>query len=113
MVHTRHDRDSPIDATLRALADEHRRLTIQYLMETPEGTTSFDELRDHVAAHSSDECDSRDVAIRLHHVHLPLLADTDIVEYDPRSETVRYRVDPLVEGVLSSIEAVSDSASDR
>lgn len=113
MVHSSHDRDSAIDATLRALADEHRRLTIRYLMETPEGTASFDGLRDHVTAHSSIDTDSRDVAIRLHHVHLPLLADTDIVEYDPRSKTVRYREDPLVEGMLSSIEEVSDNASDR
>lgn len=107
MVHKRHDRDSPIDAALRALADEHRRLTIQFLMEAPEETASFDELRDHVTAHSSGDSGPREVAIRLHHVHLPLLADADIVDYDPRSETVRYRTDSLVESVLSSIEAVS------
>lgn len=108
MVHTPHDRDRSIDATLRALADEHRRVTIRYLMGTPDGTASFDELRDHVTAHSSGDDGPRDVAIRLHHVHLPLLVDADIVDYDPRSETVRYRAASLVENVLSSIEAVSD-----
>ena len=109
MVRTRHDRDNPIDAALRALADERRRLSIRYLVETPEGTASFDEIQDYVTAYGADDTDPREVAIELHHVHLPLLTEADIVEYDPRSKTVRYRTDPLLEDVLSSIEAVSNS----
>lgn len=113
MVHQPNDHESPIDTTLRALADEHRRLVIQYLMEAPEGTASFDELKEHITTHSSGEDTPRDVAIRLHHVNLPLLADADVVEYDARSETARYRGDPFVEDVLSSIEATSDDPSNH
>ena len=34
--------------------------------------------------------DETDIAITLHHSTLPKLADTDLLDYDPRSKTVRY-----------------------
>lgn len=35
--------------------------------------------------------DETDIAITLHHSTLPKLADTDLLDYDPRSKTARYR----------------------
>lgn len=102
-----------IDTTLRALADEQRRLVIRYLRETPGGITSYDELQSHLTSQSSAEFTPREAAIRLHHVLLPALADAGIIEHDPQSETVRYQPHSLVESVLDTLENVDRSLSDE
>jgi hypothetical protein len=35
--------------------------------------------------------DAPDIAITLHHSTLPKLAETELLDYDPRSKTARYR----------------------
>ncbi len=45
-----------------------------------------------------------DWALELAHVHLPLLEDRGLVEYDARTETIRYYECELVSNVLGSIE---------
>lgn len=102
-----------IDTTLRALADEQRRLVIRYLRETPDGIASYDELQSHLTRQGSAELTPREVAIRLHHALLPTLADADILEYDPLSETVRYQPNPLVESVLETLENIDGSLSNE
>lgn len=50
---------------------------------------------DDLAATIGDERDEpqRRVAIRLHHVTLPKLADAGVLDYDGRTNTARYRGD--------------------
>lgn len=43
------------------------------------------------------------VRTRLHHVHLPKLAEAGIVEYDPQSATVRYHRSVRIERLLSVV----------
>ncbi len=45
-----------------------------------------------------------DWALELAHVHLPLLEDHGLVEYDARTETIRYYECELVSSVLGLIE---------
>lgn len=89
------------DEVLGALADERRRLVIRYLSNDAAGTVSVRELAEHVASRTDEP--SRDVMINLQHAVLPLLAERNLVEYDPESGVVQYRSDPLVEEVLQSV----------
>lgn len=43
------------------------------------------------------------LAVKLVHSHLPKLAEYGVIEYDPRSGTVRYRPDEQVETVLDAL----------
>lgn len=79
-----------------ALADERRRHALYYLRQ--HGTASLDELARHAVVretgHPPDERSDDEyerVKSELHHKHLPRLADYGLVEFDPRSEQVRYR----------------------
>ncbi len=44
-----------------------------------------------------------EAAISLRHADLPALAGAGIVDYDPRSATVRYDGDDLVSGLLEAV----------
>lgn len=86
---------SEVDLLFEVLADRRRRLVLGYLESTDDGVAEYDELVDHVLAGTSTDAAEPDarkrIAADLHHRHLPKLADSDLIEYDRRSETVRYR----------------------
>jgi hypothetical protein len=82
------------DADLhRLLADKRRRVTLQMLSElTP--LVDLDDLAALVAFQETeglvfdDELEAS-VAITLHHVHLPMMHDLGIIEYDPEEARVK------------------------
>lgn len=49
------------------------------------------------------------VAVSLHHNCLPKLDRTSVLDYDPRSKTVRYRGDERVTAFLELVESVEGS----
>lgn len=83
-----------LDATLELLANHDRRRVLGYLMDDSDGTATVEELVDHVAEkraeRTDDALDTDQIETRLHHVHIPKLADAGVVEYDHRSGEVRY-----------------------
>lgn len=90
--------DVGLDELFEILADGERRRLLGYLQGADGDVATFSELVEHVSdepdALSDDDPDR--VAVNLHHNHLPKLEAANIVEYDPRSETVRYRGGPVV-----------------
>lgn len=64
--------------------------------------TTLDELADVVVDRDGGVDDPSRARIRLHHCDLPKLAETGVIEYDPRSEAVRYRGRDALEGLLRS-----------
>lgn len=87
---------SEFDRLFSLLGDQRRRFVLYYLQTTEHDAVAFDELATNVAEWESGpdaeptEDLLEDVAISLHHHHLPKLASHGIVDYDERSETVRY-----------------------
>jgi hypothetical protein len=83
--------DSPRDALFSTLRNERRREVIGYLRDRPEPVDLRD-LSEHIAAMEND-CDPADVTYEqrkrvqtaLYQMHLPKLADRNIVSYDQRA----------------------------
>ena len=71
------------DSTFRLLADDERRTLLAELRGS--GSVDVDDLRDRIA---EDDDDRLHADIRLHHVHLPKLADAGFVDHDADAETV-------------------------
>lgn len=94
-----------LDEVFDALADSRRRHALSYLSEKTGDAATLSELVAEVVARESDR--ERDfeyyesVAIELHHRHLPKLEESGLVEYDERSQTVRYHERPRVQAYLS------------
>ena len=95
------------DTLFDLLAESRRRYTLYALVGTDDGLADVETLADEVSmweARTGDEpiTDSlrQDIADELRETHLPRLAEADIVEFDERSDTVRYWRQPTLEEYL-------------
>lgn len=92
--------DQEVDRLLDAVGTYRRRCVLYCLMETD--TAELEELTRSVSAMENDQAPDDiptetldDVKADLYHQTLPKLAELKIIEYDPRSETIRYQHPPL------------------
>ena len=95
------------DTLFDLLAERRRRYALYALLGTEDGLADVETLVDEVAM---QEARTRDVTLTeslretvaddLRETHLPQLADEDIVEYDVRSDVVRYWRQPTLEEYL-------------
>jgi len=84
---------------LRSLSHQHRRHTLRFLAEQPTHTTTVDELVDHLAGPS----ERGSLSVEMVHLHLPKLETAELIEWDRRSGTIRYRPDGLCERLLETM----------
>ena len=75
--------------------DELRRYVGEYFDASGSETASLDDLSRYAATRftDSDGCSAERIQLRFHHVVLPRLDDVGVIDYDPRTTTVRYRTD--------------------
>lgn len=93
-----------LDTVLELLSNRRRRFAIYTLLELPAGMVGFDDLVQDVAELEATASPGSDgdlprehVATDLHHWHLPVLEETEVLVYDDRSDIVQYAGDPLLE----------------
>lgn len=82
----------------------HFRRTGDDVASLPELAAAVAERRDHATT-----ADPESIALYLHHAGLPKLADTGVVDYDERRNTVRYRGHPLLDGWQGNLEGIGNS----
>jgi hypothetical protein len=82
-----HDRSAFVDATFEVLADRRRRLLLWHL-EGRAGETTVDELADWLVEQDPTCGDRETAVIDLYHRSLPILAESDVVDYDSDEGTV-------------------------
>lgn len=89
------------DRLFDVLANPRRRRVLSYLAGTAADAVSLTDLVAAVVAREPDRDGGTDhyerVAIAVRHVHLPKLSAAGLLDYDPRSRTVRYCGHPRLE----------------
>lgn len=81
-------RQETITQSIAALSDGARRRIVR-ILHGSSGAVSVQNLADQLAdATSANPSDAESIRIRLHHVHLPKLADHGLVSWDERERTV-------------------------
>lgn len=101
---------STLDLPLGILRDPLRRRTVRLCASASDRTFEFDELIDHLARGDGWAADARgreEIAIDLHHRHLPRLAEAEVIEFDPDSGIIRYLGSDLIEGWIERIDSES------
>lgn len=90
-----------LDLVFELLSVQRRRYALYYLADQNDGIATLGELADSILTRESD-AESREehrtqIQTSLQHVHLPRLEDAGILEYDARSDTIRYWEQPTLE----------------
>ena len=94
---------------LAGLSSEYRRQVVACFVETETSIASVADLAEYVHAEGDDTSASLDrIKIRLHHVALPKLAATGVLDYDPRTRTVRYHGEPTLENIQEYLSVDGD-----
>lgn len=95
-----------LDRLFRLLSNHRRRYVLYYLDETENAVVTATELTDYLVRREREwknrddrtEADLREeIRIDLHHDHLPRIADTGLIDYDFRSETIRDWDEPSID----------------
>lgn len=99
---------SRVDERLALVADEHRRVVLEYLRHGRRRHASVDELAERLRTHQDSGEERRSVGagrprVDLVHVTLPRLEANGVVDWDRRHDEVRYRADEVVETVLDAL----------
>lgn len=104
----------PLDSLFQCLAKRRRRIVLSDLLAIEDQLATIDELVDAVIEAEryssllpspSSSSDPESVAITLDHVHLPLLADTGLIEYNRERGIVTTTNHPLyIEPYLDRVQ---------
>jgi hypothetical protein len=97
----------PLEAVFTVLSDEYRRIVLTYLLQENK-LVAVDELVNHLLEEpqSGDKFRQDEVresvAIALHHIHLPMMDDVGMIEYDPEQNEVK--ITEIAQEIESSLE---------
>lgn len=108
-----------IDAVLELLANKERRMLLAYFLENDDTDVDVEELVKYIMARKAKRTGNQpghdQVYTALMHIHIPKLADVGLIEYDERSEHLRYWGNALLEDWLKRIQQAdaSDTNPDK
>jgi hypothetical protein len=89
-----------LETVCKLLADGQRRTTVQYFIDNETDVAELDEVVYYVREEVEEVTTLKQARTDLVHTHFPKLADFGVIEYDSRSETVRYQDGSFLEAVL-------------
>lgn len=98
--------DPALDDVIGIFASRRCRCVLYYFLDTDSDTSSLDELCDYVLTHDPEASEETSVTTGLYHTTLPKLEEFGVIDYDDRSETIRFRGAREWEPILSSIREV-------
>ncbi|WP_124196183.1 DUF7344 domain-containing protein [Natrarchaeobius chitinivorans] len=108
-----HEIPLSLDAVLDILANHRRRFLLEYLWDKPENSGSFEEATEHtilkIGKRRGVQPNHDDIQVDLQHHHLPKMADAGVIDYDIRSQTIRYHENERLE---TAYERVNDLTVD-
>lgn len=93
-----HSTDLSLDTLFELLANQHRRYILYHLSTMNGEALTLSALVDMLTQDTA--MTHKRLRINLRQRHLPKLADHNVIEYDSRSQTIRYRGNDRLETLL-------------
>jgi len=101
--------DTTLNQAFGLLSDRRRRYVLEELYTSEETVRAVADLVDDVLARDTRAPERERVLVALYHKTLPRLADGVVVDFDPRTNTVRYRGGELIDDLLSVLVEDGDA----
>lgn len=97
--------DSPeaASAAFDLLSDYHRRLLLHCLRDHATEPVELAVVLSAWVERRPDEVAPSEASLDAHHVHLPKLVETGVVDYDRAGGTIRYTGDPILDACLDGL----------
>lgn len=99
-----------LDTLLGELRHRYRRGILTFFGESERDRAHIDELVEHLCIRNDDSSDPERLAVVLHHEVLPALTDAGLIEYDPETNTARYRENSRLERALSLLSELEETS---
>lgn len=100
------DEAQQMDELLDSLSHHHRREVIRYFENaTSAESATIEDIASHIAQRVP-EVNQENVAVQLSHAHVPNLQSCGWVDYDHRTQHVRYRGHDSAEELLSELASI-------
>lgn len=97
-----------LDSIFTILAQHERCDLLSFLADSSEEAVPIDEVVEYMVQSETErlgEVPNRDhLELSLYHIHLPKLTDTGVIEYDSRSQQIRYWGNEMLEEWLERIQ---------
>ena len=96
------------ETLLELVAAPRRRQILHLLQKNGDRSVAIEDLTESIATDGGNTtarhaADSTHALLALQHTHLPMLAEAGLVEYDRRTETIRYRSSDRLEELLQFV----------
>ena len=100
------DKDQKVNDVTEALGHHLRREVVHYFENgTSDETASLEDLASHIAQRVP-EMNQEIATLHLAHIHVPKLQSYGWVEYDPRTQQIRYRGHDSAEILLAELSEI-------
>lgn len=103
--------DRTLDEMLEILSKTHCRAILWYFQLSSVEVATTSHLSKIIARQEATEVNQ--ISTQLRHSTLPRLEDAGVIDYDPRSNTVRYLGHPDLEALLNAIQECQSVQNER
>jgi hypothetical protein len=104
------DKQRSLDEIFKLLVNTQRRHILTHLIETTDQPVPLEALVEHLQTHT--DTNREQLQTRLHHLHLPKLADCGVIEYNSSLRLVSYLEHPRLEVLLQAGQSSSDGSNE-
>ncbi|SIR98935.1 hypothetical protein SAMN05421858_5028 [Haladaptatus litoreus] len=104
------DERCSLDQIFKLLSDTQRRYILTYLIETADQPVPLNTLVEHLNRRTSTNRER--VKSRLHHLHLPKLADYGVIKYNSSLQIISYMEHPRLEALLQAGQCLGDGGTE-
>lgn len=94
-----------LDRLLDVVADQQRRNVLYALQDIDASAITLDELVTEISLHDSQSSEKQIVST-LHHTDLPKLREIGILDYDPRTNTIRVRDEDTIQDLVQYLKEI-------
>lgn len=96
------------DVIFETLANEHRRMILEYLAEHPKQDFDCESVVEYLSDHDTSGTDFETLDIQCHHSHFPKLDEAGLITHDVQARTIHLERSRTIEKLVEIVEELEE-----